>query len=315
MEIPTPMMANLHASRDRVVIPGLPHVLDLGLVRDVPGHTRRLLDFWVFGMIVNGAIGLQVGPARIRLETGDYYVLPEGVQHGGLDQALFDAAFFHFVLPSAASLPAGQEAELEMHGKLPKEISYLDLYRFIERQYRRGTLTAEGLGVQLFAIMEQIAATQHHRRLAASGSSHYLAAATLDLLQNHYPEDLAAREISRRLGYSYTHLERMFTKEFGMSIHQQLLKIRVDAAAQGLQMGKSIKQVAAEAGFRDYYYFLKAFKRVRGTTPGTFQRIFHTTVEESGTRAADRRKASASEPSSGPDHRQVDETGQLERQT
>lgn len=86
------------------------------------------------------------------------------------------------------------------------------------RQYRSGTLTAEGLGVQLFAIMEQIAATQDHRRLAASASSHYLAAAILGLVQGDYPEDLTAREISRRLGYSYTHLERMFTREFGMSI-------------------------------------------------------------------------------------------------
>lgn len=292
MEIPTVMMANLHYSRERVTIPGLPHVLDLGLVREVPGHTRRLLDFWVFGMIVNGAIGLQVGQSRIRLETGDYYVLPEGVQHAGLDQALFDAAFFHFVLPAATSQPAGPGAELEMHGKLPEEINYLDLYRFIERQYRRGTLTAEGVGIQLFAIMEQISATQHHRRLAANASSHYLAAAILDLLQSHYPEELDAREISRRLGYSYTHLERTFTREFGMSIHQRLLRVRIDAAAHGLQMGKSIKEVAAEAGFRDYYYFLKAFKRVRGTTPGTFQRTFHTTLEESGTRAADRLKAS-----------------------
>ena len=33
-------------------------------------------------------------------------------------------------------------------------------------------------------------------------------------------------------------------------------------------------------------------QRVRGTTPGTFQRTFHTTLEESGTRAADRLKAS-----------------------
>ena len=292
MEIPTLMMANLHPSRDRVVIHGVPHVLDLGLVRDVPGHTRRLLDFWVFGMIVNGAIGLQVGHARLRLAVGDYYVLPEGIQHGGLDHALFDAAFLHFVLPSAMVLPIGQEAELEIHGKLPKELNYLDIYRFIERQYRRGTLNAEGLGIQLFAIMEQIAATQHHRRPAAGASSHYLAEVILDLLQNHYREDLTAREISRRLGYSYTHLERSFSRQFGMSIHQRLLRIRIDAAAQGLQMGKSIKEVAAEAGFRDYYYFLKAFKRVRGTTPGTFQRTFHTTVEESGTRAADRLKAS-----------------------
>jgi hypothetical protein len=77
-----------------------------------------------------------------------------------------------------------------MHGKLPGEVNYLDLYRFIERQYRRGTASAEGLGIQLFAIMEQISATQHHRRLAANASSHYLAAAILDLLQSHYPEEL-----------------------------------------------------------------------------------------------------------------------------
>jgi AraC-like DNA-binding protein len=200
-----------------------------------------------------------------------------------------------FVLPGTTAQPAWPAAELEMHGKLPGEINYLDLYRFIERQYRRGTVTAEGLGVQLYAIMEQIAATQHHRRVAANASSHYDAAAILDLLQSHYREDLTAREISRRLGYSYTHLERMFTKEFGMSIHQRLLRIRIDAAAHGLQMGKSIKEVAANAGFHDYYYyyFLKAFKRVRGTTPGTFQRTFHNTLEESGTRAADRLKASA----------------------
>jgi AraC-like DNA-binding protein len=202
-------------------------------------------------MVVNGAIGLQVGQSRIRLETGDYYLLPEGVQHGGLDQALFDAAFFHFVLPGTTAQPAWPEAELEMHGKLPEEINYLDLYRFIERQYRRGTVTAEGLGIQLYAIMEQIAATQHHRRLAANASSHYLAAAILDLLQSHYAEELTAREISRQLGYSYTHLERMFTREFGMSIHQRLLRIRIDAAAHGLQMGKSIKEVAADSAKLD----------------------------------------------------------------
>jgi AraC-like DNA-binding protein len=36
-------------------------------------------------------------------------------------------------------------------------------------------------------------------------------------------------------------------------------------------MGKSIKDMARQAGFGDYYYFLKAFKRVTAISPGAFQ--------------------------------------------
>jgi AraC-like DNA-binding protein len=293
MDIPTSMMRNPFAFRDRVVIQGLPHVLDLGLVRDVPGHARRLLDFWVFGMILNGTIGLQIGSSSVRLQKGDYYILPEGVHHFGLDESLFDAAFFHFVLPSGTKSDTRLHVELEVYGELPQEIDYLELYRFIERHYKQGLLTAEQVGVQLLAVMEQITVIQHHRRLSATASGRYLAGAILDLLQSHYPEQLTAKEISRRFGYSYTHLERVFRKEFGVSIHQRLLKVRIDAAAHGLQMGKSIREVATETGFRDYYYFLRAFRRVRGTTPGTFQKTFHATIEESGVRAAERLKARA----------------------
>ena len=39
-------------------------------------------------------------------------------------------------------------------------------------------------------------------------------------------------------------------------------------------MGKTIKDVARETGFGDYYYFLKAFKRVTGVSPGAFQASF-----------------------------------------
>jgi AraC-like DNA-binding protein len=304
MDIPTTGMRNPFAFRDRVVIRGLPHVVDLGLVRDVPGHARRRLDFWVFGMILNGSIGLQIGSFPVRLQKGDYYILPDGVQHSGLDESPFDAAFFHFVLPGGPQSDTRLGVELEIHGELPQEIEYLELYRFIERHYKRGILTAEQVGVQLLAIMDQVSAIQHHRRLTATASGRYLAGAILDLLQSHYQEQLTGEEISRRFGYSYTHLERAFRKEFGVSIHQHLLKVRIDAAAHGLQMGKSIRQVATETGFSDYYYFLRAFKRVRGTTPGTFQKTFHLTIEESGVRAAERLKARAARR--GLKHRQHD---------
>lgn len=282
MEIPIRMMKDPRSPREMLVVRGVPHVLDLGLVRGVPGHPRRQLDFWVFGMILKGTITVQVGASQLIVGPGDYYILPEHTVHFGLDESLFDVAFFHFVLPAARSSPPWPAAELEICGKLPKAIDYQGLYGFIENHFRRHRIAPDQIGLQLSAIMQQISLTQRHRTHAATAKLQHLGGAVLDLLQSHYSENLSADEISHRLGYSYSHLERAFRKEFGTSIHQQLLRVRIDAATHGLQMGKAIKEVAAECGFRDYYYFLKAFKRLSGLTPHTFQDKFHNTVEESG---------------------------------
>jgi AraC-like DNA-binding protein len=274
---------------NRLVVSGMPHVVDLGLVRDVPGHAQRLLDFWVFGIVIGGSMPLDIDGARFRGQVGDYYIIPKGLRHFGLDQTPFDAAFFHFVLPSDGAPEArANRTELAMHGELPRELEYEKLYQFLERHYRRGTLSTEQLGVQLLAVMEQISAIQRHDKGITGASSHGLAGSILDLLRASFREHLTNKEISQRLGYSYPHLERVFRANFGSSIHQELLKIRIDAAAHGLQMGKPIKEVASEVGFNDYYYFLKTFKRLREMTPAGFRKSFQTRIAESGTVAAER---------------------------
>lgn len=288
MEDQIGLMEKWRFAENDLVVSGTPHVVDLGLVRDVPGHAHRLLDFWVFGMVVGGSMPLEIEGIRFRCDVGDYYVIPKGTRHFGLDQTPFDAAFFHFVLPSGGAQESRtNKTELAMHGELPRDLDYEKLYRFLERHYRRGTLSAEQLGVQLLAVMEQISAIQRHGSHVAGASSHGLAGGIVDLLRNSFREQLTNGEIAQRMGYSYPHLERVFRANFGSSIHQELLKIRIDAAAHGLQMGKSIKEVAKEIGFNDYYYFLKTFKKLRGMTPASFRKSFETRIAESGVRAAE----------------------------
>jgi two-component system response regulator YesN len=93
----------------------------------------------------------------------------------------------------------------------------------------------------------------------------------MDLLRTEYATDLSSAVIAARFGFSYAYLERVFRSTYHRSIHQELLRARVQAAAHGLRMGKPIKIVVHETGFRDYYYFLKVFKRITGVAPGAFQ--------------------------------------------
>jgi AraC-like DNA-binding protein len=265
-----------------LTIAGVPHVLDLGLVRDIGGHPHRLLDFWVFGMVLGGVMPLNVGGVELSCGMGDYYILPEGVRHFGLDEQPFDVAFFHFVLPSQRVFTGQiQSVELAITGRLPQDLDYEILYGFINRHYRQRLLKPEQVGLQLLAIFDQVSATQRHVYRVDSGSSHELAGLVMDTLRSSFQDDLTGVELSRRLGYSYPHLERAFRASFGSSIHQELLKIRIDAAGHSLQMGKSIKEVARDVGFSDYYYFLKTFKRLRGLTPATFRRSFQASLADS----------------------------------
>jgi AraC-like DNA-binding protein len=262
------------------VFRGVPRVIDLGSVRNVIGHTTRLLDFAVLGIVTAGELHVEVGGERLSAGVGDYYLLPQLVPHGGFDTA----DFFHFVLaggiqgldpaepaPGDRPVPA---IELPLTGPTPPLIDYAVLFRVLESQYRTGLLDADELGLQLLAIVGQFAAVHRRQVTAPADPAHSLAHTVLELLHTDYPHELRGPVIAARLGYSYAYLEKIFRATYDRSIHQELLRTRIQAASHGLQMGKPIKDVAHEAGFGDYYYFLKAFKRVTGVSPGAFQASF-----------------------------------------
>jgi len=264
---------------------GVPRVIDLGTVRDVVGHTTRLLDFAVLGIVTSGELHVEVGDERLSAGVGHYYLLPQLVPHGGFDTSTFDAVFFHF-LPGgdtrepAAPVEPGYVAghvspiELPLGGPTPPLVDYAALFRVLESQYRTGLLDGDELGVQLLAIAGQFAAVHRRQVTAPADPAHSLAHRVLELLHTDYPNELRGPAIAARLGYSYAYLEKVFRATYDRSIHQELLRTRIQAASHGLQMGKSIKDVAREVGFGDYYYFLKAFKRATGVSPGAFQASF-----------------------------------------
>jgi AraC-like DNA-binding protein len=249
---------------------GLPRVIDLGSVRDVSGHATRLLDFSVLGIVMAGQVGIDVGSETLTVGAGSYYLLPGLVPHQGHGTSRFDAVFFHF-LPAEAAVAAIPAVELALAGPTSPLVDYYQLFRLLESQYRTGLLDGDELGVQLLAIATQLAVLQRGRPAASADPAHELARNVLELLHTEYQAELSGLAISARLGYSYAYLERVFRAAYKRSIHQELLRTRIQAAAHGLQMGKPIKDIAREVGFGDYYYFLKAFKRVKGISPGAFQ--------------------------------------------
>lgn len=249
---------------------GQPEVLSMGFVQDETLHSDRVLDFWVLGMLTRGATSLQVGQDQVNVCANSYYLLPPYVRHYGIQSGTsFDVIYFHFMTRGGGY--ESQMLSLPALGRIPPDISYLNLYRFLKRAVDFAVLSPAQINVQVAAILAQLSAMQDY-----TGSEHdrpkRLAYRVMDYLREHIEQDVNSELIAEELGYSYGHLDRVFRQHFGRSIHQKLQHLRIDIAAELLVMGKPIKEVGAQVGFHDYHYFLKVFKKIRGVSPGELQR-------------------------------------------
>ena len=89
----------------------------------------------------------------------------------------------------------------------------------------------------------------------------------LSLIESSYSDPLKYGHIGRALGCDPEHLESLFRRDTGESLHQHLRKIRVLKAVELVREGHKVEAVAYEVGFRSKSAFLRAFRDVLGSTP------------------------------------------------
>jgi len=94
----------------------------------------------------------------------------------------------------------------------------------------------------------------------------------LDYIHHNYQKDLSVQELADLCHINYNYAGQLFRHETGETINNFLMRIRMDKASELLRnTSLSIADVAAETGYRDYFYFAKIFKKHWGTTPSIFR--------------------------------------------
>ena len=94
----------------------------------------------------------------------------------------------------------------------------------------------------------------------------------LDYIHLNYQKDLSVQELADLCYINYNYAGQLFRQETGETINNFLMRIRMDKASELLRNTTlSIADVAAETGYRDYFYFAKIFKKHWGTTPSIYR--------------------------------------------
>lgn len=93
----------------------------------------------------------------------------------------------------------------------------------------------------------------------------------IEYIERHIDEELTPEAIAAQEGYSLFHFARVFSLCSGMSLMEYVRRRRLSLAAQELESGARVMDVAMRYGFDTQSGFAKAFRRIYGCSPTNYQ--------------------------------------------
>ena len=106
----------------------------------------------------------------------------------------------------------------------------------------------------------------------ADGRNKKMPAIERFIQQNYTDQNLGAASISEEFRISTSYLSRIFRMDTGMGVVDYIHQVRIDAARKLLvTTDLSMEDIAVQSGFSNRWGFLRVFKELEGTTPGSYR--------------------------------------------
>src|ERR1700691_6305877 len=97
---------------------------------------------------------------------------------------------------------------------------------------------------------------------------------TEEMLRTHLEGNIRITDLATACQLSPSHFSRCFRQSFGTSVHQWLIKLRIDIAKDLLrEPGLSLSEVGFRSGFCDQAAFTRAFTKLEDITPFRWRKL------------------------------------------
>ncbi|MDM9379245.1 AraC family transcriptional regulator [Chlorogloeopsis sp. ULAP01] len=150
----------------------------------------------------------------------------------------------------------------------------LALKSVLETDKTGSRLYAESAATMLAVhLLRHYSAKQHCIQEYAAGLPKYKLRQAVEYINEHLAEDLSLDAIASQVGMSRYYFAHLFKQSMGVSVHQYVIRQRVEYAKQLLlHSNLNVTEVAFQAGFANPSHLSHHFKRLVGVTPKIFLR-------------------------------------------
>ncbi|MEK3670147.1 MULTISPECIES: AraC family transcriptional regulator [unclassified Paenibacillus] len=256
---------------------------------DLPLHSH---DFMELTFVAEGKGFHYIGQQAQQTGKGQLYYIPVGVSHvfrpsspSPLREPLvvYNCLFKPELLDNLAALipdpPIASYLEQIRNHQLPA-FSVTDLNGSIESLFlalhREVHLPQTGAGSYLLTLFIQLLISIYRLRhdevqFPLNKQTQFLQ--ILNYVNQEYAQEITLKRLSRSFDWSERHLQRLFKANTGQTFHHYLQNVRIQKSCLLLvqQPKAPVQLIAEQVGYHDPKTFNLVFKRIIGTTPGSYR--------------------------------------------
>lgn len=253
----------------------------------VKDHAHNYYEFYLF---LEGNVTMIIDGKKYPLHTGDMILIPPGISHHALipDSDIPYRRFIFWLSQGYVTSLMKQSLDYVYLMQQAASTGHY-LYHFDDEQFnavqnrilklleethsnRYGKNAAMHLDVNdLVLSINRIVYEKEHPSTA--GDPDILQNVSM-YIENHLEEELSLDALAEQYYVSKYYISHLFTKTYGISLHQYIMKKRLAACRNAILIGSQPSRVFYEYGIHDYSSFFRSFKKEYGMSPKDYQNVY-----------------------------------------
>lgn len=224
-------------------------------------HVSRTCADDVIVIVIDGVLSFTENGVRKRVFGGEYYIQERGIYQSADEES--KSPHYYYIHTHLDM----EDSDVPPYLPLRGSFNSILLMPYIEKLEAAKSNPKDVIGITsaFLGILDALSKGNSTRSRIATEIADYLSA--------HLSEKITLDMLCKKYGYCKNYLNEVFKKEFGCTMHDHLISLRV-LAAKGLLISSclSIDEVAVKCGFDTYVNMYKAFVGREGISPGEYRK-------------------------------------------
>lgn len=255
------------------------HLQEVGSLQARQPHdsARKNLASYLFFLVEHGSGVLEYDGQHRQLNVGDcVFIDCQRPYLHRTDKNLWSLRWVHFFGPNMGAIYRKYQergGQPVFHPRHPDSFSGVlqELYLLASSDDYVRDMQIYGKLVELLTLLMQ--ESWHPGTTRVTNAKKQNLQEIKEYLDAHYSEKITLDDLAERFYINKFYLTRVFKEQFGQSVTNYLVQLRITQAKRMLRFtDRSIEAIAQDCGWSDANYFSRLFKKVEGIPPGEFRR-------------------------------------------